>query len=298
MDLASIPSAFTLTASLAASIWDFGIFEAETWKKTMYALRIALTFGGAMLLMYELRARKLGERIPMRTRRNVAIVLSVLAFGVYYDFGNPKVRYPEYYHRHEFFHYYLGSKYYEELGYKSIYECTAAAETDLGRGAQVMRRELRDLRVNLIKPVTASDVQQHIQECRQAFAPNPQRWEAFKKDVDWFYESSRGSYWDNMQSITAKPAAGPDRGQVLPSSGLRRFLQTLSASTCCRSKCLCVPGFGRIGACDHFSEANAQTSLTGGAFLRQTGSSAGCAVCLRKRRFVAGAALTYWRYCV
>src|SRR5690606_30801345 len=127
-----------------AAGWEGAIFAADTWKKAMYALRIALTFGAAILILYEVRARKLGEWIPERTRRRLAIVMSVLAFGVYFDFFNPNVRYHEYYHRHEFFHYYLGSKYFEEMGYKRIYECAAAAEIDLGRGAQVMRRELRD----------------------------------------------------------------------------------------------------------------------------------------------------------
>jgi hypothetical protein len=307
MDLASIPSALTLTSALSASIWDFGLFEATTWKKTMYALRIALTFGGAMLLMYELRARKLGERIPMRTRRNVAIVLSVLAFGVYYDFGNPKVRYPEYYHRHEFFHYYLGSKYFEELKYKSIYECAAAAEIDLGRSSQVMRRELRDLRVNLIKPVTAPEVQQHIQECREAFAPNPQRWEAFKKDVDWFYNSSRGSYWDNMQKDHGynPPPVWTMGGKFFSQLGTAGdgFFKALSAIDIllqAGSMLLVFWAFGwRIGAiATIFWGANAPADFywTGGAFLRQDWFfllvAAACFA--RKRWFVlSGAALTY-----
>jgi hypothetical protein len=306
-DLASIPSAWVVTASLAAGIWDAGVFEADLWKKAMYALHIALTFGGAMLLMYELRARKLGERIPERTRKRVAIVMSVLAFGVYYDFFNPKVRYPEYYHRHEFFHYYLGSKYFEELKYKSIYECAAAAEIDLGRGSQVMRRELRDLRVNLIKPVTAPDVQQHIQECREAFAPNPQRWDAFKKDVDWFYNSSRGSYWDNMQKDHGynPPPVWTMGGKFFSQFGTAGdgFFKTLSAIDVllqAGAMLLVFWAFGwRIGAiATIFWGANAPADFywTGGAFLRQDWFfllvAAACFA--RKRWFVlSGAALTY-----
>src|SRR5689334_3866797 len=99
--------------------------------KLMNGLRIGLTIGGALLLIYEVRSRRLGERIPERTRKNVAIVMACLSFGAYFYFFNPNVRYPEYYHRHEFFHYYLGSKYSKELSYTRLYECAAVAEVEL-----------------------------------------------------------------------------------------------------------------------------------------------------------------------
>jgi hypothetical protein len=184
---------------LADPHWEGALFQKQTWDPLMNFLRMFLTFAGAMLVLYELRSDKMGEWLSQRVRRNIAIVFSVLAFGAYFDFGNPNVRYAEYIHRHEFFHYYLGSKYFEELGYKRIYECTAAAEMELGRATQVKNRELRDLRENLIKKNTAPDVQQHIEECREIFSKKPERWAAFKQDVDWFYKSSAGSYWDNMQ---------------------------------------------------------------------------------------------------
>src|SRR5215510_1954819 len=133
----------TLLASLAAPIaalissfdffWDNPIFANETWTRLMNGLRIGLTLGGALLLIYEVRARRLGEKITERTRKRVAIVLSVLAFGAYFDFFNPNVRYPDYYHRHEFYHYYLGSKYSHAVGYTRLYECTMIAEVENGR---------------------------------------------------------------------------------------------------------------------------------------------------------------------
>jgi hypothetical protein len=47
--------------------------------------------------------------IALRTRKRFAIVLTALAFLTYFDFFNPNVRYVHSYHRHEFYHYYLGS---------------------------------------------------------------------------------------------------------------------------------------------------------------------------------------------
>lgn len=177
--------------------WEGPWFEKDTWEKLMKGTRVTLTMLGALLLIYEVRARRLRERIPERFRRRLAYVLTGLAFLVYFDFFNPNVRYDQYYHRHEFYHYYLGSKYSKELGYLRLYECTMIAEAELGRAAAVHKRELRDLRVDLIKPVDATYVFSDPGQCKNHFTPD--RWDAFKKDIDWFYHSAAGSYWEGMQ---------------------------------------------------------------------------------------------------
>ena len=82
--------------------------------------------------------------------------MTVLAFGAYFDFFNPNTRYPDFYHRHEFFHHYLGAKYSHELGYRRIYECTGIAEIELGRGDAVRKRDYRDLSDNRLKPFASA----------------------------------------------------------------------------------------------------------------------------------------------
>jgi len=84
--------------------WEGPWFEKDTWEKLMKGTRVTLTMLGALLLIYEVRARRLRERIPERFRRRLAYVLTGLAFLVYFDFFNPNVRYDQYYHRHEFYH--------------------------------------------------------------------------------------------------------------------------------------------------------------------------------------------------
>ena len=111
--------------------WDSPLFARDNWKELMFGLRVALGLGGALLLMAEVRARRLGVAPRERTMRRIGIALTALAFLCYFDFFNPNVRYKEYYHRHEFFHYYMGSKYARGLGYTRIYECTAVAEIEL-----------------------------------------------------------------------------------------------------------------------------------------------------------------------
>jgi hypothetical protein len=177
--------------------WQGPWFEKDQWEKLTKGTRIFLCMATALLLIYEVRARRLREKIKERTRRRVAWLLTGAAFFVYFDFFNPNVRYEEYYHRHEFYHYYLGSKYSEELGYIRLYECSMIAEIELGRKANVLKREVRDLRENLIKPVQATYIATDPDQCKKHFSPP--RWEAFKQDIDWFQKSAAGSYWEGMQ---------------------------------------------------------------------------------------------------
>src|SRR6185436_6125146 len=102
--------------------------------------------------------------------------LTLIGFFTYFDFGNPNVRYPNYYHRHEFYHYYLGSKYSDAVGYTRLYDCTMIAEVENGRGTEIQKREIRDLSVNLIKPVTETESFKNPSECKKRFSPA--EWEA------------------------------------------------------------------------------------------------------------------------
>ena len=183
---------------LAASdfFWDHSIFEKDQWKRITLFVRLLLTLSTACLLVYEVRARRMKQPLSLRWRKRAAVMLTGLAFFTYFDFFNPHVRYSEYYHRHEFYHYYLGSKYSDELGYTRLYECTAVAENELGHGPQLRKRELRDLTVNLIKPIPDTYVFDHPEVCKKHFGV--ERWDAFKQDVNWFYNSARGTYWENM----------------------------------------------------------------------------------------------------
>ena len=65
--------------------------------------------------------------------------------------------------------YYATAKYFKEIGYNQLYECTAIAEIELGRGAQVAKRDLRDLRKNLITPVKDTYVLSDPGQCKNRF---------------------------------------------------------------------------------------------------------------------------------
>jgi hypothetical protein len=125
--------------------------------------------------------------------KGIAALLAIVSIGCYYRFGD--IGYENFYHRWEFYHYYLGSKYDRELGYDRLYMCTAIAQAENGPASEVKSRKLRDLRVDLLQP--AQEVLDHPDECKSRFSP--ERWAAYKKDVDWFRHSSNIQYWNDMQ---------------------------------------------------------------------------------------------------
>jgi hypothetical protein len=83
---------------------------------------------------------------------------------------------------HDQFHYYLGSKFFPELRYHLLYDCTALAELENGRGAAIEKSTITNLRNNKLEP--GGLALKRAAECRQQFSQD--RWEAFRKDVDYF----------------------------------------------------------------------------------------------------------------
>lgn len=285
--------------------WGNPIFEKNVWERLTKGIRIILAMMTALLVIYEIRARRMGERIPLRWRKRVAWGLTITAFGVYFDFFNPNTRYSEYYHRHEFYHYYLGSKYSKELGYKRLYECTFVAEIENGRGADIRKREIRDLTVNLIKPSTETYVFDKPELCKNHFTP--ERWAAFKKDVDWFYRSSAGSYWEGMQKDHGynPPPVWTMAGKFFGSFGEAddKFFKVLASIDVILHAGIVLLFYWAFGwrvmtVATVFWGANAPADFywTGGAFLRQDWLFLlVAAVCLARKRYflLAGFALTW-----
>lgn len=285
--------------------WDGWIFQKPQWVDAMFYVRAGLCLLGALLVIAEVRARRLGVPVRARTTKWIAIAMTAVAFLTYFDFGNPKVRYKNYYHRHELYHYYLGSKYFGELGYTRLYDCTLVAEIDNGRRAQVARREFRDLRVNLLKPASETYVLSDPDQCRQRFTS--ERWEAFRKDVDWFYKSAAGSYWERMQKdhgYNPPPVwtmTGKFFGSFSPADdGFFKILAAFDVGLQLGMLLLLGWAFGyrvmAIGALFWGCNAAANFYWTGGAFLRQDWLFLLVAsVCFARKHmfFWAGAALMW-----
>jgi hypothetical protein len=138
----------------------------------------------------------------LRTRHGLLLGLAVLAFASSYNFF--QWRHYDGIHAHEVFHYYLGSKYFEELGYFDLYECAIVASTE-GRPALAGRTyEVRDLRnIDQRKRVVPAQLGPR---CREAF--EPERWRAFGQDVRWLRDHLPEREWNRIlidQGFNASP---------------------------------------------------------------------------------------------
>jgi hypothetical protein len=173
-----------------------------------------IAIGAAAAVFYE--QQRVGQRRPIaeRWKRFVGITLGLAAIVAYFDGFKPG--YPKFYHRHDQYHYYLGAKYFPELGYDRLYRCTVIAEDEIGqvqfqdedhigtgRGRLDLSKEVHhpDWKIrnlggdNLLMPVT--DVLAHPEICKDHFTP--ERWAAYKADVLYFRLAADKKYWEGFQ---------------------------------------------------------------------------------------------------
>lgn len=261
-----------------------------------------LVKGGLTLLALVavvLRHRRPGKLAPERAGAllwTVAIV-AVLAWP---NFG--RLHGQSGIHHWEQFHYFLGSKYFPELGYDGLYAASLAAEAQLDTG-QPVQTHVRDLRTNEVVP--SDTLQTHRNEVRLRFTE--ERWRRFSGDVAHFLQSNA---YDYIRRIRLDHGYNPTPTWTFTARLFSRHLQaggptlTLLAwidplllaalfliifrTYGSRIGCLALIIFG-LGYPWRFD-------WVGGAFLRQDWLAAtGIAVCLMRRKtfLPAGVLLAY-----
>src|SRR6187431_715262 len=116
---------------------------------------------------------------------------AVLAVCAYFQFGRLPAGFV---HRWELFHYYVGSKYHAELGYKRLYRCVAVADAEDGLLPN-QRRMIRDLETDGV--VRAASVIAEPSVCKAHFSAA--RWSAFTHDVRFFRRGLGRKGWEQAQ---------------------------------------------------------------------------------------------------
>jgi hypothetical protein len=99
-------------------------------------------------------------------------------------------------HYWDTFHYYIGSKYFEENGYERLYQCVLAADYQDRGSADLKKRKIRDLVDNRLHYLTEDDAIRYEKACAEHFPP--ERWEAFKQDARSFRTVMGKSWWRDM----------------------------------------------------------------------------------------------------
>lgn len=139
-------------------------------------LAIAAATAGWILVDQWLRRR---GRASWRRRTRDAILAGLGLAGVsgWWWFGAAPVWNDL--HPHDTFHYFMGARYFPELGYRHLYLCTLGA--DLEAGVDLGPR-VRDLASNDL--ATTDSLLDAARACRWRLTP--ERWESFRADVGWF----------------------------------------------------------------------------------------------------------------
>jgi hypothetical protein len=152
-------------------------------------LRIVLAAVGVVLFVEGMRRRRRGiVELRGSGRRVLLGVVAALAFAANYNLFVWTGL-----HRHELYHYYLGSKYFPELGYFGLYTCSVTAEFgDAPLPAELT--EITDLRTKRRRP--AAEVMAAAAPCRDAFTAA--RWDSFRGDVALFRELMGDPGWYNV----------------------------------------------------------------------------------------------------
>jgi hypothetical protein len=148
----------------------------------------------ALLLLVDAWLRWRGRADRQRAPRDLLLVALALASALaWWNFL--QLHYPHYIHFSDTFHYYVGSKYFSELGYTRLYACTAIADAEAGPGTGVADRTLRNLATNRLEPTSA--VLADPDSCKRHFSSA--RWSAFEHDVAWFRKRVSRTRWHAIQ---------------------------------------------------------------------------------------------------
>ena len=170
-----------------------GLIEQLSNLENLGAVKAAIAAAGCTLLLLDRTVR--ARNLSLRARQCLGGLLAIASIAAWFHFF--RLEYSGYYHRWEFFHYYLGAKYPKELGYERIYHCTALADAETGNIVAVRHRRMRDLSVDVLVPARQALEQPAV--CKDHFSAA--RWEQFKADVAWLRGASgSGKWWNDMQA--------------------------------------------------------------------------------------------------
>jgi hypothetical protein len=254
--------------------------------------QFAIALLGLLLFVSGFVLKRLGRDTTARRTRDTALgALGLLAglawcnFGLFHAAG--------FVHTWEHFHYFLGSKYFDELGYTRLYACVTVADLEDGLESRVAARQIRDMTTN--RRVSTDALVADPDRCKGGFTA--ERWNAFKRDVAWFRGRLHPAMWERvfLDHGYNPPPTWTLLGRLLTagipaSDGGLLLLASLDPLLLVMMVGAIVWAFGwRTAAVALLwwgTNRVADFSWTGGAFLRQEWlvlSIAG--ICLVRRRF-------------
>jgi hypothetical protein len=279
-----------------AELWRQRIAEAREWKLWIATAATALVaLGWALQLVGR-------ERALRRLRDALLVALALCTLFAWWHPYRGSLR--AWLHVGDSYHYYMGAKYFPELGYTRLYECTVVADAEAGLTAALARSQIRNLATNRLESAELS--LRNPGRCKRHFSP--ERWQAFERDLRffrskltiplWFKLRVDHGYnppptWTVLGSLLARTAPTPDRAQFLWLTALDPLLiaamfATLAWGFGWRTMCVALIYWG--------ANQPANWEWVGGSIVRfdWLAASAAAICCLRRGRPVAAGLLVAW----
>jgi hypothetical protein len=157
-----------------------------TSSDTILWLKVALTavLLAVLCLRYKNRNASSNPARPYPLRVKALLIFGVLfSFAVFHNLGQP--RSGTFVHYGEMFHYYLGAKYFDELGYYQLYKAVILADDEQGGGLASLPFYTDLTSYQNAGRESALDQRAAV---RRLFTE--ERWNAFKHDVSFFRKAT------------------------------------------------------------------------------------------------------------
>ena len=143
-----------------------------------------------------------GRMALMRPLTLALAATAVFSVPVWFNFFN--YHFGGFVNPHEFFHYYLGSKYAAEIGYFDLYNAALVADAETGLMFRPADGRIRDL--STYGEIPIAQVLADAPRVKAAFSA--ERWRDWVKDVSYFKRRLRGQQWNEVlrdQGYNATP---------------------------------------------------------------------------------------------
>jgi hypothetical protein len=279
--------------ALDISTWSTGAFSTA---------KAAIALIGAALLVLDAALRRAGVGDRSRRLRDILLLATAAAAALAWVRFAP-IAMLSHGHPWDLYHHTLGAKYFHELGYARLYDCTLIADAEAGFPVPPERRPLRNLVTNRVEKgaATAADPD----ACKRHFTP--ERWLAFERDLESFRRALPERGWGSIltdHGFNASPVWTITGSALVPRAPLTaprlRALARIDLALLAVMWAAAFWGFGLRAACTALiffgTHYLGSFSWIGGSFLRYdwlAASVIGAALVQRGCLVAGGFALTW-----
>lgn len=171
-----------------AARWREHMADARVLKLWIATVSTALLLAGVCL-------RRAGRGSVLARTRDAALV--VLALATVFAWWHPyRGSLRAWLHVGDSFHYFMGAKYFDELGYARLYQCAVIADAEAGLGPALALSRIRNLETNQIE--SARIALRDPARCKRHFTP--ERWRSFGEDLEFFRKRLTIPLWLQLRS--------------------------------------------------------------------------------------------------